>query len=169
MSGQFRTLAMFLCATIDVGIVKEWWYPMSQSQSVRLFLLNHWNYRLYRCIAEVYLALCRAELQGYLRQPMRAIFAIFLLYLKASKAKSSSHGLSQKLLRFSPIPSTWAVLNWNFHFPWTFLTTWIIGGMQERGIQCHSSTLWPRDIHQWTSHCRGLDIQLCWFCHPYHF
>ena len=24
-------------------IVKEWWFSMSQSQSVRLFLLNHWD------------------------------------------------------------------------------------------------------------------------------
>ena len=24
-------------------IVKEWWFPMLQSQSVRLFLLNHWD------------------------------------------------------------------------------------------------------------------------------
>ena len=61
-------------------IVKELWFSMSQSQSVRLFLLNHWDrlffdgfqikiiandvfrllpiigpaMRLYRCIAEVY-------------------------------------------------------------------------------------------------------------------
>ena len=40
--------------------------------------------------------------------------------------------------------------------------------MQERGIQCHSSTLWSRDIHQWDSQCRGLYVQRMSSNHFFH-
>ena len=46
---QTLWLDCFLCALGSnkgqqiTTIVKEWWFSMSQSQSVRLFLLNHWD------------------------------------------------------------------------------------------------------------------------------